>query len=142
MKLQMAAGEQGQSAAVTCDITPRSPFEGKAKVELLGLPANTSAEPQEISALDKKVVFSVTIDPKAQPSTNNSLFCRMTVMQDGQAIVHNLGQGGVLRIDPNSEAKKAAAKSVVQAKAPPTTEPAKVLSRLEKLRLEQAEAQP
>src|SRR5205085_1320115 len=46
-KSQMAAIEQGAAGQVTCELTQQNKFEGKAKVELLGLPANTSAEPRK-----------------------------------------------------------------------------------------------
>jgi hypothetical protein len=59
-------------------------------------------------------------------------------MKDGEPILHNIGRGGVLRIDP-----PAAAKPAQVASAAPTTKPAKPekpLSRLDKLRLEAQQA--
>lgn len=141
LKVHMSAVEQGQTGQVACEIEPHTPFEGSAKFELLGLPPNTTTEPEEVTAAEKQVIFYLVADPKAQPGQNNSLFCRVTIMKDGEPIVHNLGQGGVLRIDPKSQPKKAAPQVAIVAKpAKPTTAPVKVLSRLEKLRLEQAEA--
>ena len=66
---------------------------------------------------------------------HGSLFCQVTVMKDGEPILHNLARGGVLRVDPPPPPKKGETPKpqVAQAQAPaaPTAKP---LSRLEKLR--------
>jgi hypothetical protein len=140
LKIQRAAAEQGQPAAVLCDIEPKQPFEGKAKAELLGLPAGATAPPVEIGAQDKQAVFNVATDAKTPAGNCTTLVCRVTITRDGEPIVENLGQGGVLRVDAPAPAKVAAkpaeAKPDVKPEAKPAAPP-KPLSRLEKLRQEQ-----
>ena len=131
-KIEMAAGERGETIQVLCALDQKTPFEGKAKIELLGLPPNTSCEPKEITSADKQVVFDVKTDAKSPTGQHKSLLCSLTVKLAGEEIKQTLGNGGVLRIDTPSPA--AAAKVA----AAPTTAPAKPLSRLEKLRQEQA----
>ena len=52
------------------------------------------------------MTFAVSADPKAPVGQRPSLFCQVTVMKDGERMVHNLARGGVLRIVPAAGAKK------------------------------------
>jgi len=65
---------------------------------------------------------------------HGTLFCQLTVMQDGEPVIHNIGRGGVLRVDAPPAAKKGEVAKAVAPKAPPSGQPVKPLSRLEKLR--------
>ena len=135
-KIEMTAAEQGKSAPVLINLEQKTPFEGKAKVKLVGLPPNATTAPEmEITSADKSVVFDVAAAAKTPVGQHNTLFCVVTVTKDGEPIVHNIGQGGVLRVDAPAPVQTAAAV------APPTTGPTtKPLSRLEKLRLEAKQA--
>ncbi|MEO6436311.1 MAG: peptidase, partial [Tepidisphaeraceae bacterium] len=135
-KIEMAAAEQGKPAQVLCSLEQKAPFEGKAQVQLLGLPPNTSAAPKEITAKDAKIVFDVQTDAKSPTGQHNSLFCSVTVTKDGEPIAQSIAPGGVLRIDAPPPAPTTAP-AVVAAAPPPTTAPAVPLSRLEKLRQDQ-----
>jgi hypothetical protein len=136
-KIEMAAGERGKPVQVLCKLEQKKPFEGKAKIELLGLPPNTSSSPKEIAATDAEVIFDVTTNDKSPTGTHKSLFCQATLQQAGESVVQKLAGGGVLRIDAPSPAKPAAAPAAVAAAE--KAKPSKPLSRLEKLRLEQAQ---
>jgi hypothetical protein len=138
-KIEMAAGERGKPVQVLCKIEPKKPFEGKAKLALLGLPPNTAAEPKEISAADTEVIFDVTTNDKSPTGQHKSLFCQLTVTQSGEPIQQTLAGGGVIRIDAPAPPKPNA--TPVAAATPADAKPAKPLSRLEKLRLEQAAQQ-
>ncbi|MDB5355250.1 MAG: peptidase [Phycisphaerales bacterium] len=140
--IQMTAAEQGKPAAVLCKLDQKLPFEGKAKVKLLGLPPNATAQEMEIAAADKEVTVPVTVDAKTPVGTHQTLFCRVVVMKDGVEIVHNLARGGVLRVDAPPPPKKDAPPPPVQTAAKPpekAPEAPKPLSRLEKLRQEQGQ---
>jgi hypothetical protein len=138
-KIEMVAGERGKPVQVLCKLTQQQPFEGKAKIELLGLPPNTTAEPKEITAGDREIVFDVQTTDKSPTGQQKSLFCAVTVTKEGEPIRQSIAGGGVLRIDAPS---KSAAGSSVAAVAPNAKAPAKPLSRLEKLRQEQAQREP
>lgn len=140
-KIEMTATEQGKPAPVLCKLDQKTRFDGKAKLQLLGLPPNTTAGDLEISADDKQAVFDVKVDAKTPAGQHNQLACLLTVIKDGEPIVQTVTSGGVLRVDPPpppkaDEPKPAAAPAPVA--AAPAKAPEKILSRLEKLRLEQA----
>jgi hypothetical protein len=135
MAIDMAATEQGKPVEVVAKIQQAVPFEGNAKVQLVGLPAGVASKELEFNKETKELVFPVTIDPTSPTGQHATLFCQFTVTQNGETIVHNSGFGGVLRIDPPPPVT---ANQPAAAPAPPApTE--KRLTRLETLRLEQAE---
>jgi hypothetical protein len=138
-KIEMAATEQGKPAPVLCKLTPGTKFDGKAKLQLVGLPPNTTANELEISAADTQAVFEVKVDAKTPAGQHNQLACLLTLMKDGEPIVQTVSSGGVLRVDPPPPPKPdQPAAAAPQPPAAPEKAPEKVLSRLEKLRLEQA----
>ncbi len=145
-QIQMGAAEQGKTASVLCKLDQKLPFEGKAKVKLMGLPPNATAEDAEITSADTQVIFPVTISDKTPANTHSTLFVRATVLKDGNEIVHNLARGGVLRVDkpvapkPTDPAPVVAVKPAAKPDAvKPVAQAPRVLSRLEKLREEQAQ---
>jgi hypothetical protein len=127
---------------VLCKLEPKTKFEGKAKLQLLGLPPNTTAGDVEIAADAKEAVFDVKVDAKTPAGQHNQLALLLTVMKDGEPIVQTVSAGGVLRVDPppppKPDAPKPAAPPPAAVAAAPAKAPEKILSRLEKLRLEQA----
>lgn len=152
MQIPMAAGEQGKPSPVLCKIQQLQPFDGEAQVQLTGLPPKVTIEknPLPITKASADVTFNAALAADAPVGQHKSLFCQVIVMKDGEPIVHNVGGGGVLRIDepaapkPNAPAPPPAAAAAapaapvaapVAAAAPP-----KPLSRLEKLRLEASQA--
>lgn len=144
LKLDLSATEQGKPAQVVAHLEPVTPFEGKATVRLHGLPPKCSAPDREITAADTSVVFDVTTAPDTPAGKHTSLFCEVDVMKEGEAVVHYLGGGGTLRVDPPAAPKPAAAPTAAApptapAPAAPAAAPKKPLSRLEQLR---QEAQP
>ncbi len=74
---QKAAIELGQTTEVVVKAEKKSDFPGNAKVELVGLPAGTSATPIEITTSTEEFVFKVTSDPAvAKVGKYTSLICR------------------------------------------------------------------
>ncbi len=138
VKLEMAAAERGKPAQLSCAVEQKTKFDGAAIIKLLGLPPSTTAADQQITAADKRVTFTVMTDDKSPLGQQQTLFCQVIVMQNGEPIVHNLARGSVLRIDPPPPPKSNA--PAVAAAPPPPPKPVasaeRPLSRLEKLRLE------
>jgi hypothetical protein len=97
-KLDRGFVEQGQSGVIHCTLTQNTKFEGKAKIQLLNLPNKVTAQDVEISAADQEVSIPVAADKTSQVSQKKDLFCTVTIMQDGEPIVQNIAQGGILRI--------------------------------------------
>ncbi|HZN33891.1 MAG TPA: serine protease, partial [Pirellulaceae bacterium] len=130
------AAEQGQEAEVAVKVEKLKDFEGTAKAELVGLPANTSTQPIEFSKDTTELVFKVNVTKDAKPGRYPSLVCVTKFAVAGETVTHTLGTGE-LRVDaplppkPNATAAaKPAAGQPAAAAAP------KRLSRLEQLRLE------
>ncbi|MBS0210674.1 MAG: PPC domain-containing protein [Planctomycetes bacterium] len=92
------AVDQGKSTDFTIDVDVAREFAGKAKLELLGLPAEAKAEPIEFDAQAEKVTLKVDTTAKTPGGRHKSLMCRATVMQDGEPIIHMLGPAE-LRVD-------------------------------------------
>lgn len=90
---------QGEKTQVTVKLDQKTAFDGKAKVQLLGLPNEATTQEKEITKEDKEIVFDVQTTAKTPAATHNGLLCRVTVLKDGEPILHNLGAGGILRVD-------------------------------------------
>ena len=91
--------DQGEKTFLTVKLSQKTPFLGKAKIELRGLPNKVTAEPREISKDDTEVRFEIQTEKTSPVARHTSLFCQVTVIQNGEAIVQSFGQGGILRID-------------------------------------------
>ncbi|MGI8601971.1 MAG: PPC domain-containing protein [Verrucomicrobiales bacterium] len=140
MKIDMAAIEQGKTGVVICKLEHTKPFEGKAKITLQGLPVKAETQPKEITKDDKEIQFPITTAAETPAGQHKQLFCYLEIPEAGTVIPHNVGQSGVLRIDPPPPAPKNPAPMPVAQNNPPAppaaNKPEKQLSRLEKLRLE------
>ncbi|MEW4490267.1 PPC domain-containing protein [Thalassoglobus sp. JC818] len=135
-----SAVEQGKEVTFPVKVNKQKDFAGSATVELLGLPANATAEKLEMTAETTELNFKIQTTEKTPPGMSKNVFCRVMVPENGATILHNLGSG-VLRVDKPLPPKPDAPKPAPEvAKAPPAEKP---LSRLEQLRLQkrqQAEA--
>ena len=104
-QISRAAVDQGDKTNVTVKLQQKAPFEGKAKIQLLGLPNKVTAAEREITKDDTEVKFEVQAGQNSPVARHTSLFCQVTVMQNGEPIVQSFAQGGILRIDPTTVAK-------------------------------------
>jgi hypothetical protein len=137
--MERSAVEQGKQTEIYCKVSTTTPFEGKAIVRLMGLPANTTAPEMTIDKTTKEFAFPVMTKADSPVGIHRNLFCQVIIPQNGETVLHNLGNTE-LRIDPPPPPKaNAPAPPPMTATAPPAAAPAKRLSRLEQLRLEQQE---
>jgi len=144
--MERAAVEQGQETEVFCKITHSRPFEGAAKVQLLGLPAKVTTTEMEVNKETAELIFKVTTAPDSPAGNHKNVFCRVLITESGEQIDHSRVGGTELRIDKplpkpveaKPEPKPEAKPQPVAAKEPPK-QPPKRLTRLEKLRLEAKE---
>jgi hypothetical protein len=139
---QNAAVEQGQETEVVVSVTHQAPFEGSARVELLGLPHEATTQPLELTTDQKELVFKVKTTANSPVGKHRTLFCRATLLSQGEPIVHYLGTGE-LRIDQPLPPKPMAVAAAPPPMPPPMPEqkpPERRLTRLEKLRLEREAA--
>ncbi len=142
-KIELAAVEQGKEGAVVCKLEQLKPFEGPAKIRLVGLPAKVEAPEKEFTKDMTEIAFPITTAVDTPNGQHKTLFCYIEIPESGQVIPHNAGQGGVLRVDPPPPPRKDAPPAPPEPKKeePKVAEaaPPKPLSRLEKLRLEAKE---
>jgi hypothetical protein len=81
------------------------PFEGKAKVTLAGLPPGVTAEEREITKDDKDVKIAIKSASNSPQGQHRQLFAQFKLIQDGEEMISNFAQGGILRIDKATVAK-------------------------------------
>ncbi len=136
-----AAVEQGKETDVVIKITQNKAFEGVAKIELLGIPNEVTAEPIEITKESTEGVFHVKTTAKSPAGKHKTLLCRAIITTNGEPITHMIG-GGELRIDvplpPKADAPPEQPKPEPKAEPMPVVE--KRLTRLEQLRLDRQKA--
>ncbi|WP_347243974.1 pre-peptidase C-terminal domain-containing protein [Thermogutta sp.] len=121
--------DQGQSGNWLAQVEVRTKFDGNAQAELLGLPSGIASDPQSITADIQQCTFPLRTEPTAPVGLHKSVIVKVTVIQDGEPVVHLL-PAGELRIQKPAPAQVAKA-----APPPPPPQPTeKPLSRLEQLR--------
>ena len=105
-KIETVSVSPGQSAKMVCKLDQKKPFDGKAKIKLLGLPDKVTAPEIEISKDHKEAAFNVVADAKCSTGSFKNLFCSLEVAKESEVIPHSIAQGGVLRIVPPKKDKE------------------------------------
>jgi hypothetical protein len=146
LTMERPAVEQGQQTQLFCKVAVATPFEGKAKVRILGLPAKVTTQELELTKDTKEIAFSIVADKTSPAGKHGGIFAQIVIDRGGELITGNTG-GTELRIDVPLPPKVAVATPTPTPTATPTptpppmtpAQPAKRLTRLEQLRLEQEE---
>ena len=105
--MKRAACDKGQAAQILCTLAHNTPFEGNAKAELLGLPPGVSAAPIEFNKETKELGFEVKTTKDTPVGTHKSLFCQVTITQNGEPVIGTVGTTE-LRVDEPPAAAPAA----------------------------------
>jgi hypothetical protein len=143
ISMERPAVEQGQKTQLFCKVAVAAPFEGKAKVTILGLPAKVTTPVLEVTKDTKEIAFPITTDKTSPAGKHGGIFAQVTIDKGGELIT--LATGGTeLRIDVPLPPKVAPATPAPMATPMPQpmpnpAAPPKRLTRLEQLRLEQEE---
>lgn len=139
---EQAAVEQGKETELVVKVTKAKDFEGAAKTTLFGLPNKAEAPVLDVTKELEELVFKIKTDMTTPAGNHQNVFAQVIVMENGEPILHNLG-GGKLRVDvplpPKKDAPPPMPMPMPVAAAPVEAPPMKRLTRLEQLRLEQAE---
>ncbi len=98
MGVPKAKVEQGGSVDFMVSVEQKVPFEGEAKVELLGLPSGVTTSVMPLTTETKELTFPLKVATDARPGQHRGLFCRVTVQEEGEPVVHSVGWGE-LRVD-------------------------------------------
>jgi hypothetical protein len=140
--IERGAVEQGKETDLLVKLQHLAPFEGKAKLRLLGLPFKVTTTEQEFTKDSKEVLFKITTDRTSQAGLHRNLFCQVLITKNSEPVAANTGYSE-LRIDvpivKTAPPVKPTPTPMVVKNPPPNQPPPKRLSRLEKLRLEQEE---
>lgn len=99
-KIPLVTTTQGQDCKLVCEVSQKTPFEGKAKVTLGSLPNGATAEPQFITKDSKEIIFDVKISDSAKIGYDRDVFCDLEIEKNGEKILQRFAYGGRLRIDP------------------------------------------
>jgi hypothetical protein len=140
---QNAAVDQGKETDMVVKVAKQADFPGEATMTLIGLPNKAGTDVKKITKDTAEVIFHIKTDPATPAGNHQNLFCQVVVTKEGEPIIHNIGSGA-LRVDvplpPKANAPAAApAPAATPPPAAPAGQPVKVLTRLEKLRQEQAD---
>jgi hypothetical protein len=100
--------DQGSEGSMTLKLDQKVPFEGKAKVTLVGLPQGVTSEEREITKDDKEVKFAIKAAPNAQAGQHKTVFASFTLVRDGETMTNTIASGGILRVDKNVPTPKVA----------------------------------
>ncbi|WP_439625455.1 PPC domain-containing protein [Gemmata sp.] len=146
MTMERPAVEQGQTTQLFCKVAVVTPFEGKAKVTIYGLPAKVATQAMELTKDTKEIAFPIVADKTSPVGKHGGIFAQVVIDRGGELITGNVG-GTELRIDVPLPPKVAAVAPPMPnpaATTPPpmpmtNQPPPKRLTRLEQLRLEQEE---
>ncbi|NBR86317.1 MAG: peptidase [Proteobacteria bacterium] len=93
----------GTPVKLLCTLEQKTPFEGRAEVKLMGLPAGATAEPKSITKDDKEIVFDVNTATNAVKGMHRTLFVAMNLKLKGQDVTQTFASSGALRIDPTRQ---------------------------------------
>ena len=94
--------DQGSDSNMTLKLEHKVPFEGKAKVALVGLPQGVTADEKEVTKDDKEVKFTLKAAPNAQVGQHKTIFASFTLEKDGEPMMSTIASGGILRVDKSS----------------------------------------
>ena len=142
LAMQRASVEQGKETEVVVEVQVLKELKAPAQVVLLGLPHKVTAEPLQITAETKELVFKVKTEADSPEGTHKNIFCQVTVLENNESIVHARIGDSELRVDKplpmpvavaTPEPMPVAAVEAPAVVAPPAE---KRLTRLEKLRLD------
>jgi hypothetical protein len=109
MTFKPVAVDQGKETDFVVEIENNKKFAGMARAELLGLPAEATAEPVEFNADAEEIKFHVKTTGKTTGGRHKAIMCRAIVTLNDEPITHILGPGE-LRVDVPLQKKDAGAK--------------------------------
>ncbi|MGE9267120.1 MAG: PPC domain-containing protein [Verrucomicrobiales bacterium] len=132
--IELAATQPGQDTNLIAKVEKLQDFTGEAEVILHALPHGVSTDPKKITKDSAEVSFPLKVADDARKGKHANLFCEVIIKENGHPVLHKVGQGGTLRVDPPPPAPKKPAEAKVAKKEEKKPAGDKPLSRLEQLR--------
>ncbi len=142
--IPLTALEIGTPGVMTTNFEVQRPFEGEAVAQLVGAPDTIRIAPIKVTKDTKELRFAIETDEKSRVGKTANMFVQVEIPVGKGFATHRIALGSILRLDPARKAApapvaKAAAPAAAKAAAPAPAAPV-VLSRLEQLRQQKAEA--
>lgn len=130
--------EQGKSADILVGLKVKRPFEGKAEIEVLGLPPGTSSPAPKVPFAEgmERLTYPLAIPMETRQGNYKTIVCR-AVIQSEKGIITQTNGAGEVQVDiplPAPAAVAAAPMPMPQPAAAPAAPVEKPLSRLEQLK--------
>jgi len=94
------SAEPGKTAKLVCELNRTGDLPEQITATLEGLPNRVHTSPVTIARDDRRVTFTVEIEPTAPLGAFSSLVCRLSGNMGGQEVSYCTGRGGVLKIEP------------------------------------------
>jgi hypothetical protein len=135
VKLTMTSAKQGETVEMLAEVEHLRDYKDEGEVQLFGLPAHSAADSKRLKSGVETLAFPIVTTDKTPVGQHKGVFCTVTLMHEGEPIVHRLAMGSVFRVDPKPK-EVAAAPAPAAKPAAPAEKKEKPLSRLEQLRLE------
>ena len=112
---------QGAEGGMKLNLEQKTDFQGKVKIELLGLPNGVSTEPQEADSKTTQLTFALKAKPDAAIGMQKQVTAQFTLERNGVSVTANCASGGIVRVDRGEVV--AAAKPTPAASAPAAAAP-------------------
>lgn len=90
---------QGGSAELVATLAHREPFDGAARLELVGLPPGVRSTPIDVAAGDASAAFQLQADADAKPGVHRGVGCRVRLTVDGETVAYRHAYSD-LQVDP------------------------------------------
>ncbi len=116
-KFKTASVNLGETVKVTCTLTQKEAFEGKATLTLYGMPTHATAKPVEITKDSKEAVFEVTTSEKTPVGAHKRLYTKINFNIEGEKVDQMVATSGRLIVNkPKVDNVAADTKKVASAK--------------------------
>lgn len=114
--VEKARTELGKPVEMVVKVAHKTPFEGQASAELIGLPPKVATTQAAVTAATPEVKYRLEVPTSAPAGRHGGVFVRAVVTREGQPVVHQ-SPAGELTLDaplppkdPQEEARRAEAK--------------------------------
>ena len=97
---------QGETKAWTLKLEHRTPFKGKAELELLRLPRGVTAEKVQVKAGAESAIFQLTVAKDARVGRHRGVSCQIKLAVEGEPVRYSQGYAE-LCVDPPPASKTA-----------------------------------
>lgn len=108
--IEPARTRPGVNVQVACRLAVKTPFSGKARLRLLGLPKHAKTAAMEVDANTTRVVFPIEVGADTPPAVHNTLYAELTTYEEGEPVISYLGRGGVLEVTSDTAPRSGASR--------------------------------